>query len=257
MKIHVLGSLSGMEPHVNRHHTSWVLELDNGSLYWFDAGECCSETAYLMGMDLFNLRAVFISHPHYDHFGGLLNLFSVYRKMYAIEHDTTERSFEIFMPVDDLWEPFKDICCKVAAYPCCVEVNDHVLSDGGFFKNDEIMVEFMGNRHIAVEEEEPFKSFSFRITAENKTIVYSGDLGSTEELLEWSRNCDCLLMESGHHHPWEVCQYWQDNSCNIGKVIFMHHGRDVIYMPTETAIRCRRVIGNKVFFAEDRQCWEL
>ena len=30
MKIHILGSLSGTEPKVDRHHTSWILELDNG-----------------------------------------------------------------------------------------------------------------------------------------------------------------------------------------------------------------------------------
>ena len=47
-----------------------LLEADGG-LYWFDAGEACSYTAHLMGLDLLTLRALFISHPHADHIGGM------------------------------------------------------------------------------------------------------------------------------------------------------------------------------------------
>ena len=59
MKIRVLGSLSGTEPFPNRNHTSWVLELDNGSVYWFDAGENCSRTAYLAAVDILNVKDIF------------------------------------------------------------------------------------------------------------------------------------------------------------------------------------------------------
>ena len=89
------------------------------------------------------------------------------------------------------------------------------ITDGGVFENDEIKVEFRGNNHIAREAGEPHQSFSFRITAEGKQIVASGDIGSAEEIIDWSKNCDLQLMESGHHHPWEVCEYWRKNDCNI------------------------------------------
>ena len=69
MEIFVLGSCSGTEPQAGRHHTSWVLRYRN-ELYWFDAGENCSYTAHLAGLDLLTSRAVFISHPHIDHIGG-------------------------------------------------------------------------------------------------------------------------------------------------------------------------------------------
>ena len=53
-----------------RHHTAWMLEA-GGRLYQFDAGECCAWTAHLMKLDILALRALFISHPHSDHNGGL------------------------------------------------------------------------------------------------------------------------------------------------------------------------------------------
>jgi len=68
-------------------------------LYWFDAGECCSNTGYLKQLDFFSIKAIFISHPHYDHMGGLLNLFSVYRKIHYIEDDRIEREFDLFLPM--------------------------------------------------------------------------------------------------------------------------------------------------------------
>ena len=133
-----------------------------------------------------------------------------------------------------------------------------ILWDGMILvENDEIKVEFRGNGHIAREPGEPHKSFSFRITAEGKQIVASCDIHSPAEIVDWSKNCDIHLMESGHHHPWEVCEFWRKNDCNIGKILFMHHGRDVLYKPTETKIRSERIWNKEVLFAHDGMTLEV
>ena len=78
--IKIIGSCSGTEPILNKHHTSVLLTV-NGSNYFFDAGENCSRLAHLGGDDLLSTRAVFISHTHYDHIGGLCGLLWNIRKL--------------------------------------------------------------------------------------------------------------------------------------------------------------------------------
>ena len=79
-KLTILGSCSGTEPIPNRHHTSITLE-HAGKLYWFEAGENCSYSAHLLGIDLATTEAIFISHTHMDHLGGLPNLLWTMRKL--------------------------------------------------------------------------------------------------------------------------------------------------------------------------------
>ena len=80
VKFYIFGSCAGTSPKENRHHTSFAIESDE-RVYWFDAGETCSYTAHLMGVDLLSVPHVFISHPHMDHVGGLGNLLWNIRKV--------------------------------------------------------------------------------------------------------------------------------------------------------------------------------
>lgn len=257
MKIRVLGSLSGTEPFPTRNHTSWVLELDNGSVYWFDAGENCSRTAYLAAVDMLNVKDIFISHPHYDHLGGLMNVFSTMRKMRALDGDREYRSVNLHLPVAEMAEPFDLLMKSVDAYPLFTDVKIDTLFDGMVFDNGEIKVEVRGNEHIAKREDGTFRAFSFRITAQDKVIIYSGDTHTADVFADWTRKCDIVLMESGHHKPAEVCAKWKADNSDIGKILFVHHGRTFLNTPTQCRLASNHAWGSEVFFAEDNMVVEL
>ena len=80
LKIHYLGTCSGTEPMPDMHHCSLVLETEHGN-YWFDAGENCAHRAYTSGIDVLKVRAIFVSHMHIDHIGGLPNLMFTINKV--------------------------------------------------------------------------------------------------------------------------------------------------------------------------------
>ena len=143
-KIHFLGTCSGTEPMKNMHHTSTLLEVD-GYLYWFDAGECCVHTAYTSGVDVMKSRAVFVTHPHIDHVGGLANLLFVFDKMIIREGRQliNENELDIFFPHPELLHAIKDLSLSGLRDNFKFKLKEHtVLGVGG------------GNRHGATVDVE-------------------------------------------------------------------------------------------------------
>ena len=104
MKIHFLGTCAGTEPMPARKHSSTAIEL-NDTLYFFDAGEGCSYTAHNMGLDLLKIRAIFISHPHLDHVGGLCNLLWTVRKLrYHYGKKTKFDEIGVYIPTPETFD---------------------------------------------------------------------------------------------------------------------------------------------------------
>ena len=256
IRITILGSCSGTEPIPNRHHTAWILEA-GGRLYQFDAGENCSHRAHTMGIDLLSLRALFLSHPHSDHLAGFPAMLCVINKIRS-----KYRRVPVALPLPVYTTAPEQV---VAASAFLMEkgvdelfVPQRIAADGVIFDDGTIRVEARHNAHLGIPADGVWKSYSFRISAASRKIVYSGDVKHVSELGDWLEGCDLLLMESGHHHPWEVAAYLRGNpACRVKRLFFLHHGRDYLDHPAETAAQTADAWGSPVEFADDGMTLEL
>ncbi len=228
IELRFLGTCSGTEPMPGRHHSSLVLKIRD-TWYWFDAGENCSHSAYTSGVDVSCVRAVFISHMHIDHIGGLANLMFVIDKVAGVtkKPHTNNNSYDIFVPDIQRFSSIKDIAYSWSGTRAAVNVGEHEYRDGLVFEDERIRVTALHNTHLKETGETGWHSYSFLIEAEGKRLVYSGDVSYPEELDPFlADGCDALIMETGHHKVAGVCAYAKER--NVKKLYFTHHGREIL-----------------------------
>ena len=225
MQIHYLGTCSGTEPYAGTHHCSLMMET-GGRIYWFDAGEGCAHTAHTHGIDIMKTRALFISHPHIDHTGGLPHLFFCIDKRIGREGRTLidNNTLQMYLPDDNLLDALR-LMGVYHGERNHFAVVPHTISRGIIHEDDLVRITAIPNTHLG-QTEIPL-SFSFLVEAEGQRIVYSGDVKRPEELDPFlQQGADLLIMETGHHRVADVCAYAV--SRGVPRLRFNHHGREIL-----------------------------
>ena len=225
MKIHTLGTSAGTQPYPQCHHVCTAIETEK-SLYFIDAGECGAYTAHNMGVDLLKTKAIFITHPHMDHVGGLGNLLWYIRKVDVISRQvlTEADCVEIFTPCVESVEGFMTVLRNTEGdFKCRYSHNINKYSDGVIFSNGEVKVTAHHTNHMPQKNGE-YQSYSFTVECEGKTLVFSGDM-RLENIIEiMPEKCDAFFVETGHHQIEDIAAEMKKCGKKADKVMFTHNG---------------------------------
>ncbi len=257
MKIYFLGTCAGTEPMPDRKHASVAIECGN-SVYWFDAGESCSATAHILGVDLLKVRQIVISHTHMDHVGGLGNLLWNIRKLVSMrKQNQYHGAIDVHIPNMETWNGVWSILRNTEGeYSVDYKLEAHEMKSGLLFEDDSMRVTAFPNNHLKDSLSGKCLSYSFLIECEGKRIVYSGDVGQYSDMDEVIGNgCDALIIETGHFSVDTACDYVAQKA--VDRVFFSHNGREILADPQKAQNKVREKIGNHAVICEDGMIVEL
>lgn len=215
MRIITLGTSHG-DPTLCRFNSSTVLDV-NGSLYLVDAGAPVNALMIRKPLPLQKLKAVFITHLHEDHVGGLPGLIKS-----LVKYPVAGQHTSFFLPeqaaIDALlgwlqamhrdWDP------QLLSF--------EVIPPGPFYRDSAIEVAALPTAHFG-SVGKPFPSYAFRLTAGPTKILHTGDLKNDfSDFPEETKNenFDVCICECTHFDIQIAKEILE--TCKIKRMIFNH-----------------------------------
>jgi ribonuclease BN (tRNA processing enzyme) len=187
MKLMVLGSGSAV-PHPKRGSSGYWLETETGSIL-LDCSASAIHRAARENLDWANLDAIWISHFHLDHVGGLAPFLFGARHAPAMRERSKPLKIFGARGLEKLLNAFD----RANEYKLFKQPFPLEIIEVEPLENFEILP---GIRADALKTPHTGDSLSLRLRDErDKTLVYSGDTGFEKVFRTFARRADLLVLE--------------------------------------------------------------
>ncbi len=208
---------------MDRNNTCTWLDTRHGA-YLIDAGGPVTASIIRKGLDFNLIRAVFVTHMHEDHFGGLTSFLKNRMVPYGPYNLAPRwRGFwpEVWLPDPDAPEAFDRLMAIQFRGTQRDRIKYRVIEPGRFYDDGFLKVTAIPNRHFEWKGQY-LPSYCFLMEFEGKKLLCTGDLSEdfSDFPVEAAKDADLVLCEFTHFDP-EKCR---DLLAGIrpGKLVFNH-----------------------------------
>jgi ribonuclease BN (tRNA processing enzyme) len=241
-------------PSAGRNHSSFLYRFEKQSVL-IDCGEPISRSYKASGLDYNLMDGIFVSHLHFDHFGGLFmlvqGLWLEGRKKELCVHMPSDgiaaarRMFEVGCIFDELL-PFR--------------LSYEPLQAGRPVTLGEIRVTPCATSHLASAQErfqtkhpQRFEAFSFLLESAGHRVGHSADIGAVEDLAPLvEKPLHLLVCELAHVHPRELFLFLRER--DIRRILLVHLAREWVERSEEVEALAVELLGrDRVGWPHDGQ----
>jgi ribonuclease Z len=187
LKVRILYSRAGYSQHI-------LIESDGGALL-FDAGDGILRDLKSSDINRESIEAIFHTHGHFDHMGGLHSLLG-FMRMIGRKKDLHIFAPENCLEVISAVENFLKLYSGTISFKICLDN----ARPGERYEFSGIAVQPFPVIHCGSIEGQPvmdpLPAVGYRISCADETVVISGDTGDCESLRDNVRGADLAIIEA-------------------------------------------------------------
>ncbi|HEY7166368.1 MAG TPA: MBL fold metallo-hydrolase [Candidatus Binatia bacterium] len=235
MKLHILGCGDAFGSG-GRNQSGYLIESSAG-LFLLDCGPTTLLGLKKAGIDPRRIDAVFLSHLHGDHFGGLPFLFIEY--LFQRKRD---KPLEIAGPLNTekrVRDLFQIMYGEGNAPRELPPARFHILNQGASTR--------VGNVEIfafRVPHQVKDVSLALKLTCDGKRLLFSGDSSWTDAFVDHAAGVDLFLCECTFYEPQDANHVnYRELQTNLPRLtckrlLLTHLGEEMLFRRDEIALDC-------------------